>query len=209
MDSHRRLIAALPDAVTAAAFALLWIAPLSLGDSGVRNAMLVMLVEFILVHASGFMGSIMLADGRSRAGRVLALSGFAVFYLLFIGVFAAVFGEWWPVVAFGWLLLGKLVVVIGVHRLDAGERARVMSAWGLAVLFYIGGVFVTTLLPLPRLGVQPDVLPTLGLKGSGLWVEVPHSVLAFGCLYFGVTAWSKWRDWAGAQATAIAARRSR
>jgi hypothetical protein len=199
MGSTRRIVAAFPDAVTAAVFALLWVAPLAFGASGVRNAMLVMLVEFVLVHASGFMGVIMLSDRTSRGMRVAALLGFAVFYLLFIGTFVAVFAQWWPLFAFAWLLLGKLAVVLGAHRLDVGERQRVQSTWALSVLFYLGGVFATTLLPLPRLGVQPDVLPLLGLTGSGVWVDAPHCVLAFGCVYFGLGAWSKWRDWAGAQ----------
>ena len=42
----------------------------------------------------------------------------------------------------------------------------------------------------------------LGLTGSGEWVDKPHTVVAFGALYFGVLAWSKWRDWRLAVSTA-------
>jgi len=54
-------------------------------------------------------------------------------------------------------------------------------------------VVATSLLPLPRLGLQPDVVATLGLPGSGQWIESPQTGIAFGALYFGFLAWAKWR----------------
>ena len=65
-----RLATALPDAVTAGVFAYIWIAPLALGEGAVRNAMLLMLVEFVLVHASGFLGGVVLAEEASRRSRI-------------------------------------------------------------------------------------------------------------------------------------------
>ena len=47
------------------------------------------------------------------------------------------------------------------------------------------------LLPLPRLGLTPEVVARLALPGSGQWVEQPHRVLAFGFLYFAATAISE------------------
>jgi hypothetical protein len=40
-----------------------------------------------------------------------------------------------------------------------------------------------------------DIIAQLGLPRSGLWVDEPHRVIAFGAIYFGLSAWSKWRDW--------------
>ena len=45
-----RAALALPDAVSASVFLLLWIAPFALGPDGVRNALLMMLVEFLLIQ---------------------------------------------------------------------------------------------------------------------------------------------------------------
>jgi hypothetical protein len=56
------------------------------------------------------------------------------------------------------------------------------------VALYVLGVFVTVILPLPRLGITPEVVAQLGIPGSGLWVERPHTVIAFGLLYFGALA---------------------
>ena len=50
---------ALPDAITASAFVSLWIAPLWLGSRAVSNALLTMLVEFVLIHAAGMLGGVL------------------------------------------------------------------------------------------------------------------------------------------------------
>lgn len=189
------MLAALPDAITSAVFLSLWIAPLWLGADGVRNAMLVMLVEFVLVHASMFLGSaIVSADSTSR--RLTAMLGFTLFYGLFIAAFAFAFAAWWPFVAFAWLLLGKLTIAVDRSRSAPQRLRRMQSEQVLATVAYLVGVFATTLLPLPRLGIDADVVARLGLPGGGLWVDRPHTVIAFGTLYFGLLAWSKWRDWA-------------
>lgn len=41
---------------------------------------------------------------------------------------------------------------------------------------------------LPELGVTAGVQVELALPGSGLWIDEPQRVLAFGALYFGLTA---------------------
>lgn len=187
-----RLTAAVPDAITAGFFLAVWIAPLKLGAGSVRTAMLIMLVEFVLIHASGFLGAFALAGTAPRRKRVLAIAGFGLFYALFIGAFMAAFKAWWPAAVFGWLLVGKLARVLA--RSDPAASQRLMSAWAASVLFYILGVFATLFLPLPKLGIDAATIPQLGLVGSGAWVDEPHRVVAFGLLYFAALAWFKWAD---------------
>lgn len=189
-----RLLAALPDSITAVVFLSLWIAPLWLGADGVRNAMLVMLVEFVLVHASVFLGSAVLGT-ESTARRLATLLGFTLFYGLFVAAFAFAFKAWWPFAAFAWLLVGKIAIALDRSRSAPERLRRMQSEQGLATITYLGGVFATTLLPLPRLGLGAEVVPQLGLPGGGLWVDRPHTVIAFGVFYFGLLAWSKWRGW--------------
>lgn len=179
-----RLLGALPDAITAGFFLTLWVAPLRFGPHGVRNGMLIMLVEFILVHASVILGNIALAPHRSREFRFRALGLFGLFYLLFIATWSLAFREWWPFVVFGWLLLAKLGVVLDGKQPPDERLHRMQSDWALATMVYLGGAFVTTLLPIPRLGLTPDLLSALDLPGSGLWVSKPHTVIAFGTFYF-------------------------
>lgn len=190
-----RFASALPDAITAGYFLTLWLAPLAFGDHGVRNGMLIMLVEFIVIHSSGFLGAVAFGDIVSRSAKVKTLCGFAVVYLLFIAAWSYSFQAWWPFVAFGWLWIGKAVVALD-KRLPTQERMmRMMSGWALSVVFYLGGAFMTVFLPIPKLGFSGIDMTRLDLPGSGEWIDNPHTVMAFGVVYFSLPAISKWRDW--------------
>ena len=184
-----RLIAILPDAVTAVFFLAVWIAPMTFGEGGVRNAMLIMLVEFVLIHATGGLGASVFREDLTRARRLMIILGTSVFYVLFVSAFALIFKAWWPFLAFAWLLVGKLAIAFDPRRTSNERRVAMQQRWGTTVVVYLLGVFATVVLPLPRLGISAAVVPQLGLTGSGLWVEQPHTVIAFGALYFGVLAW--------------------
>ena len=188
----RGFFSALPDALTALLYLVTWIAPLHWGTDVVGNLMLVMLLEFLVVHSGGFIGMKVLDPNASRTSKTVAVIGFGLFYMIFVLAFSLAFKRSWVIGAFAWLLLGKLVTVWFSPLPAARESDRQRELWGLSVLAYIGWVFVTVLLPLPRLGLQPDVVAQLGLPGSGLWVEKPHTVIAFGLLYFATLAWMKW-----------------
>ena len=187
-----RALSATPDAITASVFLVLWVAPFAFGESGVRNGMLLMLVEFVLIHATAMMGATV--EARSgRSAKIRVLLGFGLLYAVFIGAFAFAFREWWPVYSFGWLLLAKLVRLFGTADSDDARWQR-HSDWALTCMLYLGGAFATLFLPLPRLGITPEIQPQLGIEGGGEWVQNPHIVIAFGALYFGVLAWARWRD---------------
>ncbi len=181
--------AALPDGVSAFAFLVVWIAPFAFGPHAVKNAMLVMMVEFFVIHASGMIGATVLREDIARGKRVATVLGFGAFYLLFVSVWSLVFQVWWPFVAFGWLLVGKLVLALDLSRTSAERRAAMQTRWGMSILVFVLGAFATTILPLPRLGIGVDLVSRLGLPGTGLWVEQPHRVVAFGFFYFTTLAW--------------------
>ena len=198
----RSALAALPDALTALVFLAAWIAPLHWGRELVGNLMLVMLLEFLVVHSGGFIGQVVLSPAVSRAAKTAAVVGFGAFYMIFVLAFSLAFHRPWAVAAFTWLLFGKLVTVWLSPVPPAREVQRQKLLWGVSVMLYLAGVFATSLLPLPRLGLQPDVVAQLGLPGKGLWVERPHTVIAFGALYFGALAALKWRSAIGMEAQA-------
>jgi hypothetical protein len=190
-----RGLSALPDAVSAGFFLLVWVAPMALGAGSVKTAMLIMMVEFIMVHSAGFLGTTAYAENISRANKVKALIGFTLFYLVFILSFSLIFAEWWPIIAFGWLLLAKFGIALDRRAPASDQRTRAQSGWGLSVIAYLGGVFSTLILPIPRLGISKELQPLFDIPGSGEWVDNPHTVVAFGALYFGFLAWVKWKDW--------------
>lgn len=181
-----RIIAGGPAAAFALWFAWLWHSPLAAGGTAIRTATAVMLVEFVLVHASALLGAIVLSQATSRRVKFACIAGMSLLYLVFIAAFVSHAGAWWPVAVFAGLVAGKAVLAFGASGED--QRHRLHSDWAVAVLAYIAGVTAMVLLPVPRLGLTADVVAQLHLAGGGLWVDRPHTVIAFGAFYFGTLA---------------------
>ncbi|MGH8028552.1 MAG: hypothetical protein ACREO3_01325 [Arenimonas sp.] len=200
-----RWLPVLPDAMTCAFFLVVWANPLVFGPLSVRTAMLTMLLEFFLVHATGIF-TVFVYDTGSRWKRIGGLLGLSSLYLLMVGAYARSFGEWWPLVAFGWLAAGKIAWVwtntSGVARPAASGGAgpmlnfadddaisRHMAAWAASVALFLAGVAYTTIAQIPRWGMTVALQPGFGLNmaSEGLWESQPHRVVALGAIYFGVT----------------------
>jgi uncharacterized membrane protein YecN with MAPEG domain len=201
-----RLLAGLPDAVTAALFLTAWIDPSIPGPEYVKNLMLVMLIEFIVMHSSAFHSVIAADDGDSPIKRSLMLIGLSAFYLAFVAGFALAFDSTWPLFAFGWLFVSRFIH-LWIHPAQSGaEGGRMMALWGASALAYLVGALATVMLPLPALGITPEFIASMHLPGSGEWIERPYTVLAFGALYFAVQAWVKYAL-SGADTSQAAARK--
>jgi hypothetical protein len=147
-----RLLAAAPDALTSAIFVTAWIAPTLLGPEWVKNLMLTMLIEFIVMHSSAFF-SVIAASGTSRSRQVGMLVALTAFYSLFIAAFSFAFRSTWPLFAFGWLFVSRFMHLLSQPGDRAKANASMMQSWGASAVFYILGVFVTVLIPLPMLGL--------------------------------------------------------
>lgn len=183
-----RLLGALPDAMTAGFFVVLWVAPRLLWPQALRTGLLMMLVEFILVHAAGMLGGMVLAKEGERGKQWKTILAFGAIYLVFIAAWSWQFQAWWPLLALGWLLAGKLSLVLQSLP-TADKQHQLQSTWAIGVLAYLVGVGLTTFLPIPRLGLTRTVVAAADLPASGgHWLSHPQSVVAFGAFYFGVLA---------------------
>ena len=98
-----RALNALPDTITSATFLCAWIAPDLIGYDRVRDLLLLMLIEFIVMHSGAFTAVTLGAENLSRTKRALSLAGLTAFYLIFILGFSLAFGSTWPIWAFLWL----------------------------------------------------------------------------------------------------------
>jgi hypothetical protein len=180
----RALAAGLPDFATAFLFLATWIRPAWLGRDWVRHGVLMMLVEFLVIHAFGFLFVAGHEADAEGPGATLAVLGLGALYLLFAVAFGFAFKSWWPVFTIGWLIGSKLWS-LHLASDDGTERGMAVLVWGVSTAAYFGGIFLTALLPLPRFGVRGS-LHDYGMKGAarGAWVDSPHRALAFGFLYF-------------------------
>ena len=178
----KAVAAAAPDFAMAGVYLVTWISPFTLGRTMVKDLMFAMIVEFVAIHAANFLGRLVAARGGSLAGSLLVFAGLCGFYSIFAVALSYAYGGWWPFWAFYGMMANHLasIVLSGSHA----EKKRVARAWGAAMAFFLAAVFLTTLLPMPTLGVTPEVKAAQHFTGSGLWIERPWKVLAAGFFYF-------------------------
>ena len=168
--------------------------PLRFGIEWFRGGVFTLLLEFFVIHASGFMAVLMYDPQTSRRARMLQVAGLSVFYVLFISGFAWGFGAWWMVGAFAWLTFSKLQAIWTGAPPTEGDRAHAIASWALSVVVYIGSV-IGTAFPdnVPMLGATPGVRDAAGFDGksTGLWESEPHRALAGAVLYFTIMGLSR------------------
>jgi hypothetical protein len=184
-----RFHSALPELVAAGTYAVAWVAPERLPTGLLRSLVLAMLVEFLVVHSAGFLGGVVLTERLSRPKRLAGLAAFGALYLGFAAAFGLAFGSWAPVWTMGWLVGSRALTVLVDRRSGAEERRRQKELWVAGAVVYLFGVFLTSIVPLPALGIDAAARERLALPGSGLWIEEPHRVFAFGLFYFALIAW--------------------
>lgn len=176
---------ALPDFLAAATFLVTWFAPTTFGDRMVSHLVLVMLLEFLVVHSAGFMGIIVYGEG-ARTTKLAMLGGLTFVYLLFAAAFGISFGTWWPVQALVVLTLNRCTpLFLGPLPADThAQNDRVAVGWAVGVVCYLFGCFATVIPPVPAFGITPDVIAAQGFTSTGLWPEEPYRAVAFGVIYF-------------------------
>lgn len=178
----RGLLAALPHFAFAGAFLVVWIHPLHYGDKTVSRFMMVMLLEFFVVHSTGFLNAVAFS-GDSLLRRAAMFLGLLAFYVLMVGGISLGFGTFSPLLAFLALMVSKFPAAV-VQRHPGEGMSFAMTQWAAMVVCYLAAVFAGVILPLPTLGVTPDVIALQQFEGSGAWLEAPQTVLASGFIYF-------------------------
>lgn len=178
----RCLWSAVPDFALAGLFLLTWVRPYAFDEEMVHHLMFVMLLEFLVVHSTGFLGAV--SDrGNTRWERVFMLSVLLLLYSLFAAAFSVSYGGPWPFIAFMYLTLSKVPNII-FRGTSADKMMGVMANWATMVALYLFGCFATLMYDVPPLGVTPEVIARQGFTVGGEWPEQPYRVMAFGAIYF-------------------------
>ena len=186
----RSVAAALPDFGLAALFLATWLWPTSQRPETIQHLLLVMLLEFIIIHSAAFMGRVAISPAP-REAKVKGLLALAGFYSLFAAGFSLAFKSAWPLLSFWGLMANRLASVIVGQAPEGEERVLLERGWGVCALAYLVFTFATVLLPVPRFGITPAIVAAQGIPGGGLWVDQPWRVLALGFCYFTVVGWSE------------------
>jgi hypothetical protein len=185
----RRVLLALPDAAAAALYLWCWIAPLAWQPKLVALLVLVLLIEFVVVQAGPFIGTVVYGDkmgldAKQRRKSALALGAV---YLVFAGLAAVSFDAWFPFLIFVWLFGVKVFAAVLGRDPAATGREREMTVWILSVSYYFVAIFFTMFAPIPMLGITEDGA-VYGLRGQYEWANFPHEAIAAGFLYFSALA---------------------
>lgn len=183
-------LATLPDLALASQFLLVWVDPSILGLETISLFVGLMVAEFIVIHSSVFLGNVLLEplDRASKTRKTLLLS--LLYSLFFLAISAAV-GQWYYLFGF-WLLIANRLLGVWLGQAPSGEeRALIQRGWAATTIFYLVGVFLTLLLPLPTLGLTPAIASSHSLPGEGIWVDEPHRAIAFGLFYYAMVGWSE------------------
>jgi len=165
----------------AAMFLVTWISPSVFGEEMVLHLIFVVLLEFIVIHSAPFMGSILLSK-KSVRGSVTAFFVIGAFYSIFAVVMSFAYGGLWPILAF-WGLQGNKLYSYYTSPVPTERRKnQVRGMWAVTGISYLVFAFVTTLCPIPKLGIPGDIGHLTSV--TGLWVDEPWRAMAFGFLYF-------------------------
>ncbi len=174
---------AFPDFSLGVLYLMTWIFPLALERKMVSHLVLVLIMEFIILHSSAFMGINIISNAK-RSTKSWRLIGLGLFYTIFVGGFSLAFGVWWPIVAFWGLTLNRVMGIFLNQPPTGAERVTVMASWAVGTVFFLGSAVVSGVVPLPRLGITDKVIALQESQASGSWVEEPQTAMAFGFLYF-------------------------
>jgi len=187
------LLKAVPELISAAILFALWYEPQRFGAEWFRSGVMTLLLEFFVIHASGFMAALMYDPDTPAGKRMLHVTGLGLFYLLFMSAFAWGFDAWWMLAAFAWLCFGKLQAIWTGAAPVERDRQIAMLSWALSVVVYLGSVGATVAMDVPRLGVTDAVRDAAGFSGTstGLWEAEPWRALAGAALYFALMGLSR------------------
>ncbi len=175
----RDAAAAFPDFALAGLFLLTWARPERVGGDAVERMVTLLVLEFIVIHASVALGAT-LERRRASPQWMRAFWGLAAVYILAAGGFALGARSVWPLATVLGLTLNKFIAAILDPKAfveDPDHKAR----WGFACACYLFFGFCSVL-PFPLLGADRP-LPGTG-DDPGAWQTEPHRALAMGVLYF-------------------------
>jgi hypothetical protein len=143
--------------------------------------MLVMVVEFLVIHATIMLPIVAVFIPERLGGINTGLVAGSLIYLAFATGASLAIDSWWPTLAFGWLLASRYLFPLLGRVSDDDEDTRL---WIFSTFTWLLLLFATLLLPIPDLAFHISISKELGDSANGIWVDEPQRTLAFALFYF-------------------------
>lgn len=156
----------------ATGFLLALVNPALPGREGVDSLLIIITMEFFIIHATIFLDTAANGPG-SRRQRLGFLLAFALFYVPFFAGYSYVFDVWWPALMFLAMTLSRIGRISLDRGTDAGERRLAANDWALSM-----GLYVTCLGGAVLLVHDSPYFPA-----GAVWPR-PEALLAGGFLYY-------------------------
>jgi hypothetical protein len=176
---------ALPDFAVTGWFLFGWAAPHVIGAQAAGLLVGVMVLEFIIIHASvglvAFPAQMLqqIPDGAWWKRRAVLIAGLLLLYSLFAAGISAAFASAWLFIGFWVLFANKFLSDWLLPAAQAEVRKQEhMARWGTSAALYLALAMGSVFIPVPRLGA------TSASQGDGLWEQNPEQAVAMGAMYF-------------------------
>jgi len=176
---------ALPNLALAGWFVLGWAAPRVIGAEAAGLLPGVMVLEFIIIHASvglvAFPGQMALhaPDAPWWRRRAAMTAGLLLLYSLFAAGISASFSSLWLFLGFWMLFANKFISDWMLPAAQAADRQQEhMARWGTSAALYLLLAMGSVFIPVPELGASS------ASQGDGLWEQHPEQAVAMGAMYF-------------------------
>jgi len=188
-----RVAAAVPDAITSATYVVAWIAPALLGVTAVRNLLVAIVVEFLVLHATALYGVGVRHLGMAVRQRAIVLAAVSLPYAIVAVWLALGLDMPWVVLSFLWLFTARFAFLLRRPAATAAqEMSRARRLWLVSLAAFVIGIVACNKLPLPALGLTPEFVATLSMsEHPDPSAQAPHISIAFGVAYFAVLALAK------------------
>ncbi len=161
-----------------------WLDPLTTQNGAwLRGAIALMLLEFVSLHSGAFLGALAAGVSSSLVRWVMYLA-LAVVYTIFVYGVALSLNDFTILKLYGLLLVGRFITIVTAGPED---RHRLARRAFLGVGAFMAAIVLTTILPVPELGITHKVLNTLmPVRGTSVWESRPQTVIAAAIIYFSI-----------------------
>lgn len=167
-----------------ALFVVAWWKPYWLENGQwVKYGVGVMVLEFIVIHSSGFSQQLAFSNGKNDKERKKLILGLSLIYLIFGAGIAAGFKSWSLLIAF-FMMVGPRYLFLWMGK-EIKNKKKVQLEVAVSTLSYLILVAASVFIKLPRGGITyrllEEVYPD---RGNGSWERHPQQALGVGVVYF-------------------------